>query len=90
MYKNTIGFRYNLIIFLCNFEIYSQYMKSIFNTLGGIGEAVMSAVAMERDIIVKHLAVPRIPRSGKCDELLEMFGISASAVVKAAKEISSL
>lgn len=57
---------------------------------GGIGEAVLSAVAMERDIIMKHLAVPRIPRSGKCDELLEMFGISASAVVKAAKEISSL
>lgn len=47
----------------------------------------MSAVAMERDIIVKQLAVPRVPRSGKCDELLEMFGISASCVVKAAKEI---
>ncbi|KAK4288546.1 hypothetical protein Pmani_038432 [Petrolisthes manimaculis] len=54
---------------------------------GGIGEAVMSAVAMERDIIVKQLAVPRVPRSGKCDELLDMFGISASCVVKAAKEI---
>ncbi|KAK3866153.1 hypothetical protein Pcinc_028291 [Petrolisthes cinctipes] len=54
---------------------------------GGIGEAVMSAVAMERDIIVKQLAVPRVPRSGKCDELLDMFGISAACVVKAAKEI---
>lgn len=54
---------------------------------GGIGEAVMSAVALERDIIVKHLAVPRVPRSGKCDELLDMFGISAASVIKATKEI---
>ncbi|XP_068208816.1 transketolase-like protein 2 [Palaemon carinicauda] len=57
---------------------------------GGIGEAVKSAVAMERDIVVKHLAVPRIPRSGKCDELLEMFGISAKAVVNAVKEVQSI
>lgn len=57
---------------------------------GGIGEAVMSAVALERDIIVRHLAVPRVPRSGKCDELLDMFGISASAIIKAAKEIKNL
>lgn len=56
---------------------------------GGIGEAVKSAVAMERDIVVSHLAVPHIPRSGKCDELLEMFGISAKAVAKAVKEIQS-
>ncbi|XP_071541574.1 transketolase isoform X1 [Panulirus ornatus] len=56
---------------------------------GGIGEAVMSVVAMERDIIVRHLAVPRVPRSGKCDELLEMFGISASAITKAVKEIKN-
>ena len=45
---------------------------------------------MERDIVVKHLAVPRIPRSGKCDELLDMFGISAKAVVEAVKEVQSL
>ncbi|XP_042216320.1 transketolase-like protein 2 isoform X1 [Homarus americanus] len=57
---------------------------------GGIGEAVMSAVATERDIIVRHLAVPRVPRSGNCDELLDMFGISASAIVKAVNEIKSL
>ncbi|KAK7066847.1 Transketolase-like protein 2 [Halocaridina rubra] len=57
---------------------------------GGIGEAVKSAVALERNIIVKHLAVPSVPRSGKCDELLEMFGISAKAIVEAVKEIQSL
>lgn len=47
----------------------------------------MSAVAMERNIVVRHLAVSAVPRSGKCDELLDMFGISAANVVKAAKEI---
>lgn len=54
---------------------------------GGIGEAVSAAVAMERNIVVRHLAVTGVPRSGKCDELLDMFGISAAHVVKAAKEI---
>lgn len=49
----------------------------------------MAAVAMERNIIVRHLAVPRVPRSGKCDELLEMFGINASAIVKLAQEIEN-
>ena len=39
-----------------------------------------SAVAEERDIIVRHLAVRDVPRSGKCQELLDMFGISAAAI----------
>eukprot|EP00914_Ancora_sagittata_P008245 GHVO01016187.1.p1 GENE.GHVO01016187.1~~GHVO01016187.1.p1 ORF type:complete len:363 (-),score=48.33 GHVO01016187.1:20-1108(-) len=54
---------------------------------GGLGEAVAAAVSEERDIIVKRLAVNRVARSGKCDELLEMFGISASAICKAVKEV---
>ena len=49
----------------------------------------MAAVSMKRDIIVKHLAVSKVPRSGKCQELLDMFGISASSIAKAAKEISN-
>lgn len=63
--------------FLCNHNVVT----------GGIGEAVSAAVAMERNIVVRHLAVTGVPRSGKCDELLDMFGISAAHVVKAAKEI---
>merc|ERR1739838_963117 len=54
---------------------------------GGIGEAVMNAVAMERNIVVKHLAVRDVPRSGKCAELLAMFGIDAAAITKAVKEV---
>lgn len=53
---------------------------------GGLGEAVLSAVAMEEGIRVKRLAVNGLPRSGPCDPLLEMFGISANHVVKAVKE----
>lgn len=79
------------MFFFYNKTFLQQNMWSWYScknvSAGGIGEAVKSAVAMERDIIVSHLAVTNVPRSGKCDELLDMFGISASAVVKAAKEI---
>lgn len=55
--------------------------------IGGLGEAVLSAVSEERDIIVKKLAVPRVPRSGPPKVLLNMFGIDASNIVKAVKDI---
>ena len=58
--------------------------------VGGIGEAVMAAVAEERNIIVRRLAVNGVPRSGKCDELLEMFGISKGAITRAVKEVMKL
>ncbi|KAJ8983517.1 hypothetical protein NQ317_012008 [Molorchus minor] len=57
---------------------------------GGLGEAVTAAVALERNIIVKHLAVDRVPRSGPPTVLLDMFGISAKHVVKAAQDILKL
>lgn len=49
---------------------------------GGLGEAVMAAVALERDIIVKHVAVPRVPRSGTPNALLDYYGLSATHIVK--------
>jgi len=54
---------------------------------GGLGEAVLSAVALERDIVVKKLAVQDIPRSGPPQVLLATFGIDSDAIVKAAQEI---
>ncbi|KAE8752288.1 hypothetical protein FOCC_FOCC001081 [Frankliniella occidentalis] len=57
---------------------------------GGLGEAVLSAVAEQRDIIVRKLAVPRVPRSGPSDLLLDMFGISSKHVVKAAQDVLKL
>ncbi|KAJ9589195.1 hypothetical protein L9F63_028020, partial [Diploptera punctata] len=42
----------------------------------GVGEAVLSAVALEKNIIVKKLAVQEVPRSGPPTVLLEKYGIS--------------
>lgn len=53
---------------------------------GGIGEAVLSAVA-EEPITVKKLAVREVPRSGPSAVLLDIFGISAKSIVKAVAEI---
>lgn len=57
---------------------------------GGLGEAVLSAVADQRNIVVKHLFVPTVPRSGPPNVLIDMFGISARHVVAATQEILHL
>jgi transketolase len=49
---------------------------------GGIGDAVARAVGSE-GLTVTRLAVREIPRSGKPDELLDRFGISARHIVAA-------
>jgi transketolase len=51
---------------------------------GGIGDAVARAVA-RAGMAVTRLAVPEIPRSGKPDELLDKYGISAKHIVSAVK-----
>lgn len=57
---------------------------------GGLGEAVLSALAEHRDFVVKHLYVPTVPRSGPPAVLIDMFGISARHVVNAANAILKL
>ncbi|XP_045538029.1 transketolase-like protein 2 [Papilio machaon] len=54
---------------------------------GGLGEAVLSALALERDIVVKHLFVSGVPRSGPPAALLDMFAISAPHIAAAAKAL---
>jgi transketolase len=51
---------------------------------GGLGDAVAEAVA-PAGFTVHRLGVTEIPRSGKPEELLERFGISASRIVAAVK-----
>jgi transketolase len=51
---------------------------------GGLGDAVARAVAREGYAVTK-LAVREIPRSGKPEELLDKFGISANHIVAAVK-----
>ena len=52
---------------------------------GGLGEAVAAALAGGGKII--HLCVRELPRSGKPDELLVAYGISASHIVRAVKDM---
>jgi len=49
---------------------------------GGLGEAVLSAVAEQPNIVVKKIAVSEVPRSGKPEELLHRFGIDAASIAK--------
>lgn len=57
---------------------------------GGVGEAVLSAVALERNVVVKKLAVTEVPRSGPPNVLLDKYGINASKIVVAVQEILKL
>jgi len=55
---------------------------------GGIGDAVAEAVA-GAGLTVRRLAVREIPRSGKPEELLDRFGISAKHIVETVKSLKS-
>lgn len=54
---------------------------------GGLGEAVQSVVSLEKNIIVKKLAVQEVPRSGPPTVLLNTYGISARNIIAAVQEI---
>ena len=54
---------------------------------GGIGDAVAEAVA-DAGFTVHRLAIRAIPRSGKPEELLDKFGISAAHIVEAVKSLT--
>jgi transketolase len=54
---------------------------------GGLGDAVAQALAGTEGAF-RHLCVRELPRSGRPDELLERFGLSASHIVRAAKELA--
>ncbi|CAH1153703.1 unnamed protein product [Phaedon cochleariae] len=54
---------------------------------GGLGEAVIAAAALERNTVIKHLAVGEVPRSGPPLVLLDKYGLSAKHIVAAAQEV---
>jgi transketolase len=54
---------------------------------GGIGAAVMEALAAEGTPRIAHLAVKGLPTSGKPDELMNAAGISAKHIVAAATKL---
>jgi transketolase len=53
---------------------------------GGIGDAVAEAVA-GAGLTVHRLAVLEIPRSGRPEELLDRYGISASHIIEMVQDI---
>ena len=54
---------------------------------GGLGDAVLNAIATH-GIQVHKLAVTEVPRSGKPEELLDAYGISARRIVEKVKGLS--
>jgi transketolase len=58
---------------------------------GGIGEALLRSVSYEgqalhgENITIQSLAVQRLPRSGKPEELLAFAGIDADAIISAVR-----
>lgn len=55
---------------------------------GGLGDAVLNAVAAH-GVRVHKLAVTEVPRSGKPEELLDLYGISARRIVEQVKSLTS-
>ena len=55
---------------------------------GGIGDAVLSAVSAE-GVKVHKMAVTEIAHSGKPDELVDRYGISARHIVEKVKKLAS-
>jgi len=55
---------------------------------GGIGDAVAAAVA-DAGFTVHRLAVREIPRSGKPEELLDRYGISAAHIADAVRTVAN-
>jgi transketolase len=56
---------------------------------GGLGDAVSRAVSPE-GVIVHRLAVQDVPRSGRGEELLERFGISARAIAETVRRVAGV
>jgi len=55
---------------------------------GGIGDAVAEAVA-DAGFTVRRMAIREIARSGKPEELLERYGISATHIVTTVKSLKT-
>jgi transketolase len=53
---------------------------------GGLGEAVLEALAAE-PVSVTKVAVTDIPRSGKPEELLHLFGLDAASIAAKVREL---
>ena len=61
----------------------------IYHTLqGGIGDAVLDALAETRNVLVKKMCVREVPRSGPPMVLLEKYGIGTECIVKTVQQFA--
>uniref|UniRef100_A0A8C2ZG73 transketolase n=1 Tax=Cyclopterus lumpus TaxID=8103 RepID=A0A8C2ZG73_CYCLU len=56
---------------------------------GGLGEAVSSAMVNESGFNLHRLAVSHVPRSGKPQELLKIYGIDRDSITQAVRKMIS-
>jgi len=54
---------------------------------GGLGDAVLNALAAETGTSVVKVAVQDVPRSGKPEELLQRFGLDAASIAARARAV---
>src|SRR3989344_1864121 len=54
---------------------------------GGLGDAVLNVFAQSGKVKIYKLAVGKLPKSGKPDQLLDWEGISASSIINKVREI---
>jgi len=54
---------------------------------GGLGDAVLNVFAQSGKVKIYNLAVGKLPKSGKPDQLLDWEGISASSIINKVREI---
>jgi transketolase len=54
---------------------------------GGLGDAVLDALAAEKSVSVYKLAIEEVPRSGKPEQLLRAHGIDADAIATRVRQL---
>lgn len=53
---------------------------------GGLGDAVLGVFAESGDVRIRKQAVTELPHSGKPEELLELYGLSAKRIAEAVRQ----
>ena len=77
-------------VFLVSLVLRNDFKFVVSIQQGGIGDAVLDAVAETRNILVRKMCVREVPRSGPPMVLLEKFGIGTECIVKEVQEFSKV
>ena len=78
------------VVFLVSLVLRNNFKFFFSIEQGGIGDAVLDAVAETRNILVRKMCVREVPRSGPPMVLLEKFGIGTECIVKEVQAFSKV